>query len=327
MKNLLRSMKLSIPIWVTKTGVWFSGLAVGALMSRIISDHGFALNTAIITAFVVVVVLVWFWLQNKPDQRDMKTVIADGRIAFGLTDDMLKRAMVIDCMPSYLSLETLLNGGKFAASRVMDKQDRINLPIESAVLQIAFLPMDSKGRTVVWKRQGHGHVFNKAHSVLISASPYSSFFGQQFCEAGDDTDKSLLTLRDLYSRKVRSRDKDCSPVAFVPLGILWRPAEKETRPAYCFYLYAARYNFEFNSEEQVLKTFGSKYTAKYGIVRHRYLEKDHDSFRISLDPASDEDKRMLEGVPFEKIDGIVLDRYRGFVNKPSPDKKAHPQGV
>lgn len=324
MKRFIKRLKLCIPKWAVKFLLWLSAVVAGALASQIISERVFNPRTFAMAAFVVVASAVYFWLKEKPDQRDMKTVVADGRVAFGLTDDMLARTSIIDVMPQSRSLEHLLNGGKLAVSRVMGKQDRIDLPVESAILQVAFLPVDRNGRTIVWKRRGKWHVFNKSHSVLIPCSPYCSFFGQEFREKGDEADRRLLTLRSIYNRKVGLREADCRP-SFHPLRVLWRPAQKGERAAYCFYLFAARYDLDFDCKEDVFKAFGRKHTAKYSLASRQYLEKDHDAFRISVNPSSDEDKHLLKSIDFEKVDRYVLEKYDEYSPKCGDDATAHPR--
>lgn len=275
------------------------------------------------SVLLLVLGLFWYWrTAEKQDQRDVKTVVEDVKNILHLPGRCLTETNVsrIEGAPS---LMTLLNSKVGVTSRVMNKRQRIDLPESSCVLQVSFIPIDKNGNTILWKRMPKNHVFRSGDgSILISFSPYARKFADVFVfdrkDIGD-RDRGMLSslgitcvgLRDIYSREV----PNVSMGDIVPVGAYWLPRQKDSHgccraPAYCFWVFAVKYDVDFNDKDVVDAIFGRKLDNGKTV----YLKKDNDKkVRVlslkDFDAYKDSDQLALG-----KMDIFIASNYAKFLD-------------
>ena len=286
----------------------------------------------------VALVIVYYFLYEKADQRDMKTVVANVIQTLRVDKACLTDTNVskIDNPPN---LCELLNGNQDVRSYILNKKQRAGLVDSSCVLQISFIPMDRNGQTIMWKRMPKYHVMkNGVGSVLISFSPYSQMYSQVFTGLGklqvsgsvsiaekDLDDKSETknsveiletTLEDIYRREVPQ--KDGIPSIFKPVGVFWLPAKRDdkgrkTAPAYCFYVYAVRYDVDFSQPHVVDKIFGREAKGFWGRKKVIYLGKDNDKKMFVVKLCELDSFLDREKIELGKMDMFVARNYQKFL--------------
>lgn len=276
----------------------------------------------VISVALILVFLIWYWIvAEKQDQRDVKTIVE------GVEDILqLPRHCVTDTNVSQIekvpTLATLLNSVTGVTSRVLNKRQRIDLPESSCVLQVSFIPIDKNGNTILWKRMPRNHIFKAGDgSILISFSPYAHKFADVFVDdkkyiedesrfAFDSLGITCVDLRDIYAREV----PNVSIGDFVPIGAYWLPRQKDVRgryksPAYCFWVFAVKYDVDFNDNGVVDSIFGRKLDNGKVV----YLKKDNDKkVRVislkEFDAYHGSDQLMLG-----KMDTYIASNYNTFL--------------
>lgn len=293
-----------------------------------------------IMVIVIALLIVYYFLYEKADQRDMKTVIFKvlPTLKFDkkrLTDTNVSK--IVD--PPNLC--ELLNGNDAVESRILNKKQRVDLSDDSCVLQISFIPIDKNGQTIMWKRMPKYHVMkNGVGSVLISFSPYAQKYSQVFTGLGElqvagsvsISEKNLdgklvtksnvgihkITLDDIYSREVPKKSGVSSNFEFV--GAFWLPAKRDdngrkTAPAYCFYVYAVRYNADFSQQNEVDEIFGREEKGFWGRKKIIYLGKDNDKKMLVLN-LGEVDSLLENGkIKLGKMDAFIAGNYQTFLNE------------
>lgn len=261
---------------------------------------------------------------ESQDQRDVKTIIDDVENLLHLPSRCLTDTNVsrIDGAPD---LASLLNCETGVTSRVMNKKQRIALPETSCVLQAAFIPIDKNGNTILWKRLPKNHVFkNGTASVLISFSPYARKFADVFVaeKAKVEDDRraifaslgvTMVELRDIYSREV----PDVSLGCITPVGAYWLPRQKDERghfksPAYCFWVFAVRYDVDFNESVEVVNSIFARKLNNGKLV---YLKKDNDKKMCVLPLKGLEAYLESDKLKLGKMDAFVAANYGDFLAK------------
>ena len=311
-------------------GEFFPGLKI------MIHNHPWVLIPIVIV--VIALLVVYYFLYEKADQRDMKTVVANVVQTLGVGETCLTDTNVskIDNPPN---LCELLNGNNDVRSYILNKKQRAGLADSSCVLQISFVPIDRTGQTVMWKRMPKYHVMrNGDGSVLISFSPYSQMYSQVFTGIGKlqvSGDVSIIeknlngkldakngvelletTLDDIYRREVPKKDGISSDFKFV--GAFWLPAKRDDKkrkmaPAYCFYVYAVRYDADFSQPNVVDKIFGREAKGFWGRRKVIYLGKDNDKKMFVVKLGAVDALLEREKIKLGKMDTFVASNYQKFL--------------
>lgn len=267
--------------------------------------------------WVVICVGLYYWLCvmlcKRVEQKDYKAVVTDGDKLFKLDSKYLENTTIAN-LETPIPLEELLNESGKVSGRLMYKQDKLNLPPTSAILQIVFLPIDKNGKTMVWNRKWKFHTFNRSWTVLVSHSPVCDSFGKTFVKNLEDKSDAgrRVCLADMYIKAVKA-GKDAPTPEFNFVTACWRTAETNERAAYCFYLYAARYpDVSFDDPDMAAKIFGSK---RIVGVRHRTISltgenRDNITKSVSL-PCLD---NIANDLAMEGVDRFVAERFRDFLN-------------
>ena len=311
-------------------GEFFPGLKI------MIHNHPWVLIPIVLV--VIALLVVYYFLYEKADQRDMKTVVANVVQTLRVKETCLTDTNVskIDNPPN---LCELLNGNNDVRSYILNKKQRAGLADSSCVLQISFVPIDRNGQTVMWKRMPKYHVMrNGDGSVLISFSPYSQMYSQVFTGLGKlqvSGDVSIIeknlngkldakngvelletTLDDIYRREVPKKDGISSDFKFV--GAFWLPAKRDDKkrkmaPAYCFYVYAVRYDADFSQPNVVDKIFGREAKGFWGRRKVIYLGKDNDKKMFVVKLGAVDALLEREKIKLGKMDTFVASNYQKFL--------------
>ena len=295
------------------------------------------------TAFPIALVIIafgiiYYLLCEKADQQDMKTVVVNVAQTLRVTEDCLTDTNVskIDNPPN---LCELLNGNRDVRSCILNKKQRTGLVDSSCVLQISFIPIDKYGQTIMWKRMPKYHVMkNRVGSVLISFSPYSQMYSQVFTGLGklqvsgsvsiaeknldgkSETKNSVeileTTLEDIYHREVPPREGISGD--FTPVGTFWLPAKRDdkgrkTAPAYCFYVYAVRYDVDFSQPHKVDEIFGREVKGFWGRRKVVYLGKDNDKKMFVVKLRTLDSFLESERIQLGEMDMFVASNYQKFL--------------